>query len=630
MSDNEKDPQKNPRPTSTAQGKPAAAADDTVRDGAAETASFASRTAGSPPVAERDLQYMITPRRAPAFGVLGLANVPQATPNMEQIHDALQANSNVTVVRRVRSATLALMGAGPAAGGQDILVVRSKASDTSLLARMANPALIVERDYLLGHLADASPDLQQKIGFRPLNLVLQRITLQIHVQDTTGAPQSKAEIVLYSNSGGEAQGTTDDQGNASISVPVGYINDVAALYVKPFSNCWEYFSYRPNMVDNAANTIVLNRLPEFTAAGFIEPAAGKTSFSGWGQRLMGLTQVAEDKMTGRGIKVAIVDSGCDNTHPALTHVRIGHDYTNLDADHMPNTATWTSDTMSHGTHCAGVITGNGKNGHIRGFVPEAEIHVLKLFPGGAFNNLAAALHYCIDNQIDVVNCSLGGDQTSEAIEQLIETARQAGVAVVVAAGNSGGAVQFPGRVPGVMCVAAIGEQGEFPDNTYHARTCTPGTVGVDGLFPASFSCQGPQISVCAPGVAVISSVPGGGYAAWDGTSMAAPAVTGLLAMVLAHHPEFAGRPVVRDASRIDRLFKLVAQAAAPLAMAPQKVGAGLPRVLSSPARATESATMAPLQAMVEQLSQGQLENMIRAAFLSGLGGSNNAMPPRSL
>lgn len=633
MSDNEKDLQKNTRNTGPTAAKQAAttAGDDGSRDGKDSLDSTQTHRASAgdrAPVAERDVQYMITPRRKPALGVMGLASFPQSTPNMEKIHDVLQASENVTVVRRVRSAMLGLMSNGPETGSQDILVVRSKPGDTGLLARLSSPGLIVERDYLLGHLADATPSVKHKIGFRPLNLVLQRVTLQLHVQNTAGEPQSKAEIVLYSNAGNEAQGTTDDHGNASIVVPVGYINDIAALYVKPYANCWEHFSYRPSLVENGVNTVVLNRLPDHTAAGFADPATGQNGFLGWGQRLMGLSQVASGQMTGRGIKVAIVDSGCDNTHPALTHVRIGQDYTNLDSAHMPNTTTWTSDTMSHGTHCAGVIAGNGKNGHIRGFVPEAEVHVLKLFPGGAFNNLAAALHYCIDNQIDVVNCSLGGDQTSEAIEQLIDTARQAGVAVVVAAGNSGGAVQFPASVPGVMCVAAIGEQGEFPDNTYHARTCTPGTVGMDGLFPANFSCQGPQIDVCAPGVAVISSVPGGGYAAWDGTSMAAPAVTGLLAMVLAHHPEFAGRPVVRDASRIDRLFKLVAFAAAPLGIPPQKIGAGLPRVTSSGTRAVDSTFTAPMQGATESISQGQLQNIIRDAFLASLGVGTQIPPQR--
>jgi subtilisin len=91
--------------------------------------------------------------------------------------------------------------------------------------------------------------------------------------------------------------------------------------------------------------------------------------------------------------------------------------------------------MSHGSHCAGVIAGNGERGHIRGFAPKAEVHILKVFPGGAFNNLVAAINYCIDNNIQVVNWSLGSDVGSQVVAQTIQRARQAGVAVFVAAGN---------------------------------------------------------------------------------------------------------------------------------------------------------------------------------------------------
>lgn len=530
---------------------------------------------------ERDLQYMVTPRRS-AGGGLGLASMMRhAAPDMDRVHEDLQKMSNVTVVRRIQPSILRLLGAAPGSG-HDIVVVRVKAGGDHLLAAINNPALIVERDYLLGHLADSRPHphFAAKVNLRPLSVMAASMTLQFHVQDTSGTPQKKSCIVVYTNAGEEIQAVSDQQGNASLAIPGGYINDVIALYVKPFDNCWESFTYRPSLQMPDVNTIVLKRLPEFPAAGFFDPAKTAAGFNGWGQRLMGLPQVALQKMAGSGVKVAIIDSGCDTRHPALMHIQTGLDYTNLNADHLPNTQSWRSDSMGHGTHCAGVIAGNGNDGHIRGFVPEAEIHVLKLFPGGAFNNLAAALLYCIDNQIDVVNCSLGGDQTSEAIEQLIETARQSGIAIVVAAGNTGAAVQFPARVSGALCVAAIGEQGEYPDNTYHAQTCSAGTVGIDGLFPANFSCHGPEVAFCAPGVAVISSVPGGGYAAWDGTSMAAPAITGLLALVLAHHPAFAGQPVVRSAQRVDRLFQLVASAATSLAMPPQQVGAGLPLLKS--------------------------------------------------
>jgi subtilisin len=274
-------------------------------------------------------------------------------------------------------------------------------------------------------------------------------------------------------------------------------------------------------------------------------------------------------LNGRGVRVAIIDSGCDTRHPALSHINIGRDYTNLDKDHEPNHETWRTDVISHGTHCAGVIAGNGSPGNIRGFAPNAEVHILKVFPGGAFNNLVAAINYCVDNQIHVVNCSLGSDVTSELVAQAIQHARQEGVAVFVAAGNSASAVQFPASVPGVLCVSALGQVGNFPDFTYHAHTVPDGATVVDGqVYPAKFTCHGPEVGVCAPGVAIISSVPGGGYAAWDGTSMADPHMTGMAALLAAHHPALAG-VALRDAAWVDRLFNILRSATEAVGLSPE-------------------------------------------------------------
>jgi subtilisin len=585
-------------------------------------------------LSEREMQYLITPRHGnralSAMGLGALAAQTTMAPDMDRIHNALKTMNNVTVIRRIRPSGVSVLSAGIGAGN-DILVVRTKAEDRRFLDGLSHPGLIIERDHLLGHLADSTPFGYGSNNIKPLKIAMGSVTLQFHVIDTNGNPQQNAKICLYTVAGGEATGSTDANGDATMVVNCGYINDIAAIYVKPIADCWEKFVSRPYLQSGEMNTVVLKRLPEFRPAWFAYPANGERSFCGWGQRLMGLDQVSISQATGVGVKVAIIDSGCDNTHPALTHIKIGRDFTNLNANQEPDQMSWTTDTMCHGTHCSGIIAGNGINGHIRGFVPQAEVHVLKLFPGGAFNNLAAALHYCIDNQIDVVNCSLGGEQTSETIQQMIEMARQAGIAVVVAAGNSGGPVQFPASVPGVLCITAIGELGEYPDDTYHAQTCTPGTAGVGGLFPANFSCSGPQVSLCAPGVAVISSVPGGGYASWDGTSMAAPAVAGLLAMVLAHHPMFVGQPVVRNSDRVDRLFQIVAQAAAPVAMQPQRVGAGLPRVTNAPAAAWTRRTDDPkgaTSAAGAQITQAKLEEIVRKAFISSLNTfvSNNQPP----
>jgi subtilisin len=330
--------------------------------------------------------------------------------------------------------------------------------------------------------------------------------------------------------------------------------------------------------------------------------------------LMGLDIHAASGLTGQGGRVAIIDSGCDNKHPALTHIQIGRDYTNLDAEGKPDPGTWTVDSTSHGTHCAGTIAGNGQTG-IRGFAPAAEVHILKLFPGGAFDDLISALKYAIDNQIDVVNCSLGSNQGSEIVQQWMEQARQAGVAVVIAAGNSAGPVQFPASLPGVLPVSAIGQQVQCPAETHHAQTMQmgPGLIGVNGIFAANFSCFGPQIAACAPGVAIVSSVPGGGYAAWDGTSLAAAHITGLATLVAAHHPAVKDAP--RNAARVDRLFQTVLAAAAPVGLNPVYGGAGLPSV------------SAAFQPSVAPQSFAQAEDIIRNALLVAMSRYSGSLVP---
>jgi subtilisin len=242
---------------------------------------------------------------------------------------------------------------------------------------------------------------------------------------------------------------------------------IEAIYVKPFSDFWEKFIAHPALLPNADNVITLEPLSAFPQSLF--PG---NPFIGWGERLMGLDTETMQRYSGEGARVAIIDSGCDNTHPVLTHVTKGLDLTDPTLDNPAQARNWQIDTLSHGTHCAGVITGSGVKG-LRGFAPEAEVHILKLFPGGRFDVLIRALKYCIDNKIDVVNCSLGCDQGSELVKLWLDKARQAGVAVVVAAGNSAGPVQFPALLPNVLSVSAIGQAGNFPGDTTTSRQSLP-------------------------------------------------------------------------------------------------------------------------------------------------------------
>jgi subtilisin family serine protease len=554
-------------------------------------------TSGPKEVGGRQKQYMVGRRLTSGVSTLAAGPGPSGSKGVLEI---LQAQPDIDVVRVVKpagSGGLQMLAAG-SSDAHDIVVIRTssveRAAELDTLG-LRNPALIVERDHLLKHLGNFKPQFLDT-SRSPTQITTAPIFASFRVQDDGGQGIANATIVVYGEFGNEDQGQTDAQGNLTIGVNGGNLNMTAALYVKPAANYWERFVERPALDARNVNKITLQPLASYRESRFSNPAPTGPAFIGWGQRVMGVLGLDPRQDNGAGARIAIIDSGCDTSHPALSHIMIGRDYTNLQ-DHQPDENTWRDDTIHHGTHCAGVIAGNGNDGHIRGFAPQAEIHVLKVFPGGAFNNLAAAINYCIEKQIHVVNCSLGGDVTSDLVVQAILRARQSGVALFVAAGNSGTAVQFPAVVPGVMCVSAIGQAGNFPDYTYHARTVPDGASVAPGqVFPAKFTCHGPQVGVCGPGVGIISTVPGG-YAAWDGTSMADPHLTGLGALVAAHHPQMRSTGL-RDAAWVDRLFQLVIGAAQFVGLPQDYGGAGLPlasTLLGSNNVATQSAALSSRQ-----------------------------------
>ncbi len=459
---------------------------------------------------------------------------------------------------------LDLQSVGGSAG--TVILARMDFEKAALLQQHAGAKATVERDApLVYSLAPGPADMSFK---NPGVLVPHAAGFSTTIEVLgNGQPLDGAEVYIF-GSVWPTQGVTDPSGRCQISIIGESPDTIRAIYVKPKLDFWSSWLARPMLVPNGVTTVDVMPLSEFLAE-FPEK-----QLIGWGGMAMGLDKVPPT-MTGAGIRIAIIDSGAaQTTHRNLRQVGPGLSVVG------PNDDAWTDDAIGHGSHCAGIIAGGpvGPGGAgVRGFAPGAEIHILRIFPGGRFSDLVSALDYCLEHEIDVVNMSLGGGEPSQIIEERLIRAKQMGIACVVAAGNSGGPVQFPASTPHCLAVSAVGQWGTFPADSYHSQQALDGATSGTGYFPASFSCFGPEIDVCAPGVAIVSALPPDGFAAWDGTSMAAPHVTGLAALVLAHHPDFRDAYRHKDARRVERLFQILKESAVPLPVGDaERQGAGLP------------------------------------------------------
>lgn len=517
-------------------------------------------------IRERKKQFLVAPRQGQGPGP-GLETLGFAPLSLSSVEQALRSSPDIEIVDTVGSTSAMGALADGMGGGQGVLVARMTDQKAGVLLQQGQGRLLVERDQYLNLMDPA---------FRPPVMVSNvlpttgpALAATVIVLSKDGTPLADAEVSLF-GSLLPATAVTDGGGQARLTLYGETPGSIRGLYVKPRADFWSFYQRDPDISLDEPNVVVMRMLSEWPSlTGF-----PRTRVFGWGQKAMRLDQLPPG-YRGQGIRIAVIDSGAATTHDGLSHIRAGFDIVNK----KTHPDTWNDDTLGHGSHCAGVIGAADLAFGIRGFAPDAEIHACKLFPGGQVSQLIDALEYCIEHQIDVVNLSLGGAEPSEALEQQILRAKRFGIACIVAAGNSGGAVQYPASSPNVLAVAAIGKLDEFPPDSYHAETLTQ-HVDANGFFPARFSCFGPQVAVCGPGVAITSTVPPNNYAAWDGTSMAAPHITGLAALVLAHHPEFQGTWRTRGAERVERLFQAIRLSAQRVSLGDQhQTGAGLPDAL---------------------------------------------------
>lgn len=343
-------------------------------------------------------------------------------------------------------------------------------------------------------------------GLEPAHTMLSTADLAVTVLDPLGQPISNVTVLAHTGTS-QFRAKTGAQGRVELGLPRPAISH---LIVSPAANFWS----RVVPVGPAAPAEMLVTL---------KPLAPRV-FSTQIRSLLALPPQAE-LCEGAGVSVAVVDSGIA-PHPAL-YVRDG--YNTVDA--IGDKSAWNQDDSGHGTHCAGLIAAHDPAQGYFGLAPGVELYSVRVFPGGHVSDLIEALDWCVVNGIDIVNMSLSSRRYSAALDQAVQRAFAHGVTVVAAAGNQGSEVAYPARLSHTVGVAAYGHPRMFPADSAHALRVGAFNGFYGAIFSARFSNRGTGVSVIAPGVSIVSTVPEG-YAAWDGTSMAAPIVAAHLAKLL--------------------------------------------------------------------------------------------------
>ena len=311
---------------------------------------------------------------------------------------------------------------------------------------------------------------------------------------------------------------TDINGIAEVQVPLSdpLIPMFEVVYVYPPHSLWSTYE---TMVPTVDRTFVLDPLPQ--VQGYE-----------WWAEVLGVNKAHLAGYKGQGVRVAVIDTGI-GPHPDLSNIKSGRNFTS------DKGLESYEDVDGHGTHVAGII---GASGELIGIAPSAEIYAARVFNKGSENassdDVAEAIEEAVEEwECNIINLSIGGVY-DPLIEDRINYATQRGVLCIAAAGNSGGAVEYPAALRNSFSVAALGcINNTYPNNSIH-RESEPesrGLYGKDNLYAAKFTCYGDEVSACAPGVAVISTVANQFYAALDGTSMACPMATGVAAILLSQN-----------------------------------------------------------------------------------------------
>lgn len=281
----------------------------------------------------------------------------------------------------------------------------------------------------------------------------------------------------------------------------------------------------------------LLRVPRVVEAKRLPFNVEDNKTSAWGVNAIGaLAAWGAYGSRGKGVRIAVLDTGVDATHPDLKGKVDAWAEFDLQGNQVPDSKP--HDTDQHGTHCAGIIAGGDASGVWIGVAPEAKLAcglVLDGKKGGSDAQVLAGMEWAIEQKVDAISMSLGGltigpDVPSTYTTAIIDALRL-GIPVVTAIGNEGSQTSgSPGNDLFAFAVGATdsrdrvaGFSGGQTQIVFESAFIQP------ELLPLPYS----KPDLTAPGVAILSSVPDGKWEHFNGTSMATPHVAGAIALLLA-------------------------------------------------------------------------------------------------
>jgi len=373
-------------------------------------------------------------------------------------------------------------------------------------------------------------------------------TISIEVKDAAGAPLAGVDVRLITDPVGPvgAVAKTGDGKN-------GTTNGVAKLLVNAANAKAAYAAALPDHTFWPAAALDIDLADDLKIPLVCKPIAGNKQDNI--DKIFG----AAPADGGKGIVVAIIDGGV-GPHKDIVVTQA--------MTLFPDENKTDDNGVGHGTHVAGIV---------HRLAPKAELRSYRVFRDGKDATNASivggAILRAVTDGADLINISIAFDQSNQALITALQVAQAKGVVCVCAAGNIAAGVQYPARLPQALAVAACSKK-LWPEQALDYLLGKPPGVTVVDVHPAAFTCFGPEVTVTAPGVGIVSAFPNNRFAVMSGTSMSAPVVTGLLATALSSSNTFRNRAA--DPNRSVSVTKLVIDAAKLLGLAVGFEGHGVP------------------------------------------------------